>query len=345
MDLRRLTLFLAVADNAGFSRAADALGMSQPAVSQGIRELEGELGTKLFHRLGRTVGLTAAGEALVGPARQALRDVDTGHAAVRAVAGLAAGQLDLCALPTLAVHPVGPIVGSFRRAHPGVRVVLSAPEDTASLVNLVRSGRSEVGITEAVTATGLVVHSLGDQDFLLVLPPGSDARSPIPLRRLQGVPLVAGPPETSTRRLLDEAFAAAGLTPNVAVVSAQREALLPLVLAGAGATLLPRPLADVAKQLGCAVAVPTPAVRRKVVLARRESPLTPAAARFVDLALAAAGTSTERGSRRSAHSVPSKEDGSGQTYRSPAGDPLSRPGTPPGAGTAARSTREPPRAS
>ncbi|HWC37442.1 MAG TPA: LysR family transcriptional regulator, partial [Acidimicrobiales bacterium] len=154
MDLRRLTLFLAVADNGGFSRAADALGMSQPAVSQAVRELEGELGAVLFHRLGRSVQLTAAGNALVGPARQALRDVDTGRAAVRAVAGLAAGQLDLCALPTLAVHPLGPIVGSFRRAHPGIQVVLSAPEDTASLINLVRSGRSELGMTEAVTAPG-----------------------------------------------------------------------------------------------------------------------------------------------------------------------------------------------
>ena len=306
MDLRRLTLFLAVADNGGFSRAADALGISQPAVSQAVRELEGELGTALFHRLGRSVRLTAAGEALVGPARQALRDVDTGQAAVRAVAGLAAGQLDLCALPTLAVHPVGPIVGSFRRAHPAVRVVLSAPEDTASLVNLVRSGRSEVGITEAVTAPGLVVHSLGDQDFLMVLPPGSDARSPLPFRRLAGMPLVAGPPETSTRRLLDEAFTTAGLAPNVAVVTAQREALLPLVLAGAGATLLPRPLAEVAKRLGCVVATPTPAVRRKVVVAHRDTPLTPSAERFVEMALArATGTGDDFSSpprRRAARS-------------------------------------------
>ncbi|HEY1633527.1 MAG TPA: LysR substrate-binding domain-containing protein [Acidimicrobiales bacterium] len=301
-----MTLFLAVADNGGFSRAADALGMSQPAVSQAVGELEGELGTAMFHRLGRSVQLTAAGEALVGPARQALRDVDTGQAAVRAVAGLAAGQLDLSALPTLAVHPVGPIVGSFRRAHPGVRVVLSAPEDTASLVNLVRSGRSEVGITEAVTAPGLVVHSLGDQDFLMVLPPGSDARSPLPLRRLAGMPLVAGPPETSTRRLLDEAFTTAGLAPNVAVVTAQREALLPLVLAGAGATLLPRPLADLASRLGCVIASPTPAVRRKVVVAHRDTALTPSAERFVDMALApittTSGPSTNKPMGRSARS-------------------------------------------
>lgn len=297
MDLRRLTLFLAVADNAGFSRAADALGMSQPAVSQAIKELEADLGSELFHRLGRSVQLTAAGVALAGPARQALRDVDTGQAAVRAVVGLEAGQLDLCALPTLAVHPLGPIVGSFRRAYPGVRVVLAAPEDTPSLVNLVRSGRSELAITEAVTSPGLLVHHLGDQDFLMVLPPGYEAPSPLPLRRLEGTALVAGPPGTSTRRLLDEAFVAAGVVPSVAVVTAQREALLPLVLAGAGATLLPRPLADVAARLGCTIATPTPEVKRTVVLAHRESPLTPAAQRFVDLALPPASGAVRTGSR------------------------------------------------
>ena len=89
MDLRRLRLFLAVVDQGGMTRAAEAEFVSQPSVSQAIRELEHELGTDLFDRVGRQVILTPAGEALVGPARQALRDVETGRAAVAAVAGLA----------------------------------------------------------------------------------------------------------------------------------------------------------------------------------------------------------------------------------------------------------------
>ena len=70
------------------TRAAEAEHVSQPSVSQAVRELEAELGTALFHRVGRRVVLTAAGEALVEPARQVLRDVETGRAAVEAVAGL-----------------------------------------------------------------------------------------------------------------------------------------------------------------------------------------------------------------------------------------------------------------
>jgi DNA-binding transcriptional LysR family regulator len=94
MDLRRLRLFLAVVDEGGFTRGAEAMFVSQPSVSQAMRELEDELATPLFHRVGRGVVLTAAGEALVGPARQVLRDVEIGEAAVAAVTGLVTGRLD-----------------------------------------------------------------------------------------------------------------------------------------------------------------------------------------------------------------------------------------------------------
>ena len=140
MDLRRLRLFLAVVDGGGMTRAAEAEHVSQPSVSQAVRELEAELGTPLFHRVGRRVVLTAAGEALVEPTRQVLRDVETGRAAVAAVSGLDAGRLDLVALPTLAADPVAPLVGAFRLAHPGIDIALADPTDAADLVDLVASG-------------------------------------------------------------------------------------------------------------------------------------------------------------------------------------------------------------
>jgi len=86
MDSRRLAIFLSVVDEGGFTAAGDALAMSQPAVSQAVRELEADLGTLLFHRLGRAVKLTAAGEALVLPARQARYDLHVGRQAVEEVA-------------------------------------------------------------------------------------------------------------------------------------------------------------------------------------------------------------------------------------------------------------------
>src|SRR5689334_23915410 len=136
MDLRRLRLFLAVVEGGGMTRAAEAEHVSQPSMSQAIRELEAELGTDLFHRVGRRVLLTAAGEALVEPARQVLRDVETGRAPVEAVAGLDAGRLDLVALPTLAADPVAPLVGAFRPAHPGIDIALADPSDAPALAHL-----------------------------------------------------------------------------------------------------------------------------------------------------------------------------------------------------------------
>ncbi len=284
MDSRRLEIFLAVVDEGGFTAAGDALEMSQPAVSQAVRELETELGATLFHRLGRGVRLTAAGEALVLPARQAQGDLRTGRRAVEEVAGLATGRLDLACLPTLAVAPLAPLVGAFRADYPGVTIALSDPEDTAELVEFVRSGRSEVGLVEPVRDEGLITVALSRQEFLVVLPPGSSATRPFRLRDLGSLPLVATPRGSSTRGLLDDALARSAGRATIVVEAAQREALLPLIVAGAGAGLLPRPLAEVARALGCVVVEPRPAVSRAVALVHRDGPLTPAAARFVELA-------------------------------------------------------------
>src|SRR5205085_13418 len=161
MDLRQLEYVVGVVDHGGFTRAAAALHVSQPSLSHGVQTLERELGVELFHRLGRQVALTSAGEAVVGPAPHALR-----------------------------------------------------------------------------------------QDVLAVCPPGTHVgrRRVLPVARLAGMPLVTTPPGTSTRRLLDEALASADITPRVAVEAAQREALLPLVLAGAGTSFLPRPMARAAAE-------------------------------------------------------------------------------------------------
>jgi DNA-binding transcriptional LysR family regulator len=259
-------------------------------VSLAIKELERELGVDLFYRLGKRVTLTPAGTALVEPARQALRDVQIATAAVAAVAGLAAGHLDLCCLPTLAADPMAALIGRFCATYRAVAVDVAAADDPADLAERLRDGSCEVGVSEAaMVPVDLQHHVLTDQALLVVLPPGSGRPSrAFPLRRLEQTPLVATPTGTSSRRLLDEAFAAAGLSPNVAVVTAQRDAILPLVLAGAGAALLPEPIAQTAARLGATVARPSPGIRRTVVLAHRPGPLAPAAAAFVRLALSPA---------------------------------------------------------
>jgi LysR family transcriptional regulator, carnitine catabolism transcriptional activator len=125
------------------------------------------------------------------------------------------------------------------------------------------------------------VHRVGEQDLVALLPPGTDEPgTPLPLSALVDWPLVVTPPGTSSRRILDEALARSGVTLRIAVETAQRDAIVPLVLGGAGASVLPAAVARAAALLG-AVAVGTrPRLRRAVCLLHRSTPLSPAAAAF-----------------------------------------------------------------
>ncbi|HMD45306.1 MAG TPA: LysR substrate-binding domain-containing protein [Acidimicrobiales bacterium] len=289
MDLRRLSYFVAVAEHEGFSAASRRIHVAQPAISLAVKELEGELGAELFVRLGRRVTLTAAGQALLGPARQALRDVATGRAAVAAVTGMTSGSLSLCCLPTLAADPLSGLIGRFRRSWPGVLIELSAAGDGDGVVGRLRDGTCELGVSEPVEAPDLVCTELAIQELAVILPPGSPPPpDPFGIAELAGVPLIVGPTGTSTREVLEEGFAVAGVEPAVAVVTAQRDAILPLVVAGAGAAVVPLAMATVAAALGAVVTRPEPGLTRRVAVLRRRGPVAPAADRFLELAFGGA---------------------------------------------------------
>jgi DNA-binding transcriptional LysR family regulator len=287
MDSHRLRHFVAVVDHGGFTAAAHAVFVSQPALSLAVKELESELGVALFVRSARRVQLTPAGTALLEPARQVLRDLETGQAAVEAVAGLKAGNVTLASLPTLAADPVAPLIGAFRRRYPGVRIDLAAPEGTSELFDLVVAGTCELGVTDARDIPeALESHPLGRQSLVLILPPGSEQveGAEIDLASLGETPFVVAPPGTSTFRLLEEGFAAVHGAPSVAVVTAQRDAILPLVIAGAGAALVPESVARTASGLGAVTARPAPPLERELALIHRPGPLSPAASRFIAIA-------------------------------------------------------------
>ncbi|MCU1391458.1 MAG: transcriptional regulator [Ilumatobacteraceae bacterium] len=294
MELQQLRYTLAVVDTGTFTAAAAQCLVAQPSLSQSVRNLERELGVELFQRIGRRVVLTASGSAFAEAARLALRAVDNVRIEVDAVRGLMAGTLDLVALPTLASDPVTPLVGAFRVAHPNVTVRLAHPDGTDDLMRSVAGGESELGITvispmaRSASSDGrhpLVSHALGRQEIVAVLPPGSSRRSALPARALAALPLVTNPVGTSTRTLLDSLLAAAGAVAQIAVETDQREAIIPLVVAGAGAALLPRSMATTAALHGAVVVALEPRLWRELVLVHRDGVLSPAARAFVDIAL------------------------------------------------------------
>ncbi len=287
MELRQIAYVLAVIDDGSFTAGAAAMGVAQPSLSEAIRRLEDELGTRLFHRVGRRVDLTDAGRAFEGPARRLVRERELIREAVGSVRGLESGSLDLVALPTLAVDPLAQLVGAFRTRHPGVVVRVAAPEDARAVEEMVADGHSELGLAELpARRDDLVAVALARQEIVAVCPPGTRLPVPgrLPVERLAGLPLVATPVGTSTRGLLDDACAAAGVAPVIAVETAQREAIAALVLAGAGTSFLPRAMADTLASQGAVVARLVPALTRTIGVLHRASPLTTAARAFVELA-------------------------------------------------------------
>jgi DNA-binding transcriptional LysR family regulator len=290
MNLRQVEYVVSVAEEGTFTAAADALSVSQPSLSSAVQALESELGVRLFHRTPRRAVLTAAGMAFVGPARQALRDLATARASVAAVVGLQAGHLDIVCLPTLAIHPVPVVIGAFRRRFPGVTVRVVEPEDSEGVSELVQNATCELGFAELpVTGPGLTSHQLGQEQYVALVPValmrvlGGPSR--LSFAALAQQPLVTSPRGTSSRRLIDDALAAHGLRAEVAVETDHREAIGPLVSAGAGLAIVPRALATSLRPGQFEIVDIYPPLTRRVGIIHRSGPLSPAAEAFLTIAL------------------------------------------------------------
>jgi LysR family transcriptional regulator, carnitine catabolism transcriptional activator len=286
VERKQLEYFLAIASHGSFTSAANALQIAQPSLSYAIGVLEREVGGPLFRRLGRGVVLTSMGEALLEPARRILHDFSRLQLTAQQVTGLVTGRLDIVAVTTLAVDPLAVFIGTFRRRHPGVELNVLDPENAAAVTDVVRRGQCELGLTEhGVSTTGLKVKQLPEQEVLAVLPPTADrpASGYLSVADLTGLDFVTTPPGTTTRTVLDSVLAREGMPPRVAVEIAHRAAIVPLVLAGAGAALLPRSLARHAAVLGAVVVELHPPLSRRGVLVWPNGGLSPAAQAFVDL--------------------------------------------------------------
>lgn len=274
----------------GFGRAANELHVTQSALSQAIAQLERELGVELFHRRVRPVKLTAAGEAVLEPARQTLRCFSTIRSAASSIAGLSAGYLDVATLPTLAQWPATPLVAAFRREHPAIRVhILGPPEPrTSELAKMIRKGVCEVGLTESKAFTeDLAETSLGSHDYVAVLPPGTKLRrnGAVSYEEVLAIGIIIGPWWETSRPYLAIREQCPELIEDAAIIRIDhRETYVPLVLAGAGAAFLPRFAGEIAEAAGAVIAELKQPITRDLVLVHRHTPLTPAARTFAELA-------------------------------------------------------------
>jgi DNA-binding transcriptional LysR family regulator len=281
MERRQLEYFLAVIDHGGFTAAAIALHISQPALSTAIKTLEKDLGAMLFHRLPRGVKLTDAGAEFAESARVIMRELDTARARVDAVTGLIAGRLDVISLPGMLLDPLAPAVGRFRRQHPKVRIRIVQAETPEDVRDTIRAGEAELGLTDEVEDAGRDVlrELILEQEMVAVLPPGSPPPPDgvLPLETLLTMNLITGPPGTAVRDFLTREGARLGQEVSPAVEVTPRGSALYLAVAGAGVAVLPRPVAQLGRSHGAEIASLRPRQTRQVYLLRRAAPLSPAA--------------------------------------------------------------------
>lgn len=242
MEFRHLRYFLAVADALHFTKAAEGLPVSQPALSAQIKQLEQEVGVPLFDRVGRSVQLTRAGSIFREHARRALREMELAQVAIAEEEGLQRGTLTVGVVQTVNAYLVPEIVARFSTLHPQVSLKLDELSGTEIEAG-VKSGLLELGIGFVPAASDrLETQLLFEEDFVLIASPGHHfaTRRHLPLASLVDEPLVLLPDIFCTRRLLNASFEQAGILPRVTVEMNSIEGILATVKTSKLATVLPR---------------------------------------------------------------------------------------------------------
>ncbi|MER5354499.1 LysR family transcriptional regulator [Kitasatospora sp. NPDC002551] len=285
MDLQQMRYVIAVAETNSFTRAAQRCLVVQSALSHQIARLEKELGARLFERTSRRVRLTPAGAAFLPAARQCLDAAERAATEVAAAVGEVRGSLRVGVIPTVAAVDVPAVLREFHRRHPGARVSLGVGASD-ELAEQVRQGEIEVaflGIPVTARPRGVSARELARERLVAVVSPDHPlaGESPVDLRRLASEVFVDLPAKTAGRAQSDLAFAAAGLTREVAFEVTNADYLARLVGAGLGVALLPP--SYVAGLSGMVTIEVTDAPSRaEYVIWGRESP-RPAAAAFLAL--------------------------------------------------------------
>jgi DNA-binding transcriptional LysR family regulator len=284
VDVRLIEYFVAVVDHGGITKAANALYLAQPSLSQAIRGLEREVGTELFDRGGRRLELTKAGRAFEVRARRVIRDVELAREKVEEVREMRTGRLQVAAVPDLTLHPLPGVVRRLRDAHPGIEVRVRDPGGPSGVVAAVRRGNAELGLTTLpVKAESLTVERLRGQRLVLAMAPELAARlpDPVPQAMLGELPLIREI-DDGLPALLDDPDVLAHDAPG-AIRCGLRQMAWDLVLSGAGMAVLAEGF--VRTQFGDDVHRRDlePELRRQIGLVYRAGQLSPAGQAFIEL--------------------------------------------------------------
>ncbi|MGW6206122.1 LysR family transcriptional regulator [Streptomyces sp. NPDC055089] len=243
MDLQQMRYVVTVAETRNFTRAAEQCLVVQSALSHQIARLERELGARLFERTSRRVSLTAAGEAFLPAARQALDAAERARAEVAAAAGEIRGRLAVGAIPTVTAVDLPAALKRFHLRHREVRISLRAGA-SEELVERVRQGTLDaafLGLPLGPRPKGVRGRELARGHLVAVVPPGHPLaeQGQVDLARLADELFVDFPAGTAGRVQSDDAFARAGVRREVAFEITAPDPMARLIRQGLGIGLLP----------------------------------------------------------------------------------------------------------
>ena len=245
MDLRQLEIFAKVAEMGSFSRAAEALHLTQPTVSEHIRALEDELGVRLLDRLGRGTATTRAGQLLLSYASRILALSREARQALEGYQGRMRGELVVGGSTIPGEYLLPSVIGRFREKFPEVSTTLVIGASQA-VVDWVADGRVELGVVGArLPQRGLEFHELSPDEEVVVIPAGHpwQGRAQVTLEELAREPLLIRERGSGTRAAFESALERAGVdlgTLRVAGEMGSNQAIKQAVKAGMGVTVLSR---------------------------------------------------------------------------------------------------------
>src|SRR6266481_640382 len=283
MNIRQLACFVAVVDEGSFTRAARAIGIAQPSLSQHIRALEEELNGRLIERLPRGIALTPAGRSLLPEARAAVRAVERGRRGARAALALEAGELEIATVLSMAVGLLPRYIRVWHERYPNVGIRLQEFRHRSLLEDAVEQGIADFAIGPLPLRTwDGPLEEVAWEEFVIVAPPGDPlaARGTVRLEELADREWVLYHQDHGLAGILEEVCRRAGFSPRGTVRTSQAEGAARLASAGVGPALVPDNIVLPGIE-GTVLRLDPPMIREVAVYARTE--LSRTAAAFVEV--------------------------------------------------------------
>ena len=241
MDLRQLEIIRAIADTGSFTAAGEKLHVSQSAISRQILLLEEELGEPVFHRIGRRIRITPAGESLLQLSHRVFRDLQETVSTISDKRESLSGTMRLVGCMTVCLYVFPALLAEVRRVHPHLDMKVTVGSAERSIAML-RSGAGDLGmITLPVEATDLVSVPVLEEELLLITYPAhplakKKSITPADLDKQDFVLFETG---SITRRLVESFFAREGVDPEIIMETENVEIIKAMVRNGLGISIIP----------------------------------------------------------------------------------------------------------